>query len=64
VTVTRPPQGLSISLLAVADAGDFDSVFLAEIEEEAIVAATKPEAVQRMLQLFHIAGAGFQIAGD
>lgn len=54
--------GLAVGLAAVADGGDRDGVFVWEIEEDAVVATAEPEAGERRLELFYVAGAVGQVA--
>lgn len=46
----------------MTDGGDFDRVVAFQIEEEAVVATSEPQAPERGLQFFHIAGAAGEIA--
>jgi hypothetical protein len=57
----HPIQDSAVRLAAVPDAGNLDSGLVFGIKEHTLVATVEPEAGERRLELFHVAGAAGQV---
>ena len=55
---------LTVCFATILDGGDLDRLFVAGIEEHAIVATAKSEAGERRLESLYVTGMGGQVAID